>query len=263
MNHGAADAYYNMAIDEALLLAQIAGKSSLPVLRFYSWQPAAFSLGYAQKTAEILNEAACRSGGIDIVRRNTGGRVVYHQRELTYCMVAGADNPLLGTNIRESYAAISKALIAGLKNLRVKADFVGRKQMAKHNKSGGVCFLSPSWYEIVVGNKKLIGSAQRRTKGFILQQGSLLLENNANFFDYFCIPNIQRKELKEHWRNNTTALWELINPSPLSVVQDAIIQGMEKELTINFTADKLNAAEERLGRDLMTKYRSEEWARNL
>ena len=84
---------YNMAVDEELLARAQAGEQ-VPVLRFYTWDPPAVSIGRFQKIEDAVNAEACKRRGIDIVRRITGGRAVLHYRELTYSVIARTDDPL-------------------------------------------------------------------------------------------------------------------------------------------------------------------------
>jgi lipoate-protein ligase A len=171
-------AAYNMAVDEELLARAQAGEST-PVLRLYTWDPPAVSLGRFQKMADAVNVDACRKHGFDIVRRITGGRAVLHRNELTYCIVSRTDNPLFPPNVQGTYKIIAAGLLAGLTNLGIQAEIVSRGSRLSHLVDGHAkdpaCFSSPSWYEIVVNGKKIIGSAQRRLSGAFLQHGSILI----------------------------------------------------------------------------------------
>ncbi|MCU0606706.1 MAG: lipoate--protein ligase family protein [Candidatus Edwardsbacteria bacterium] len=167
------DGWYNMAFDE--LLARAAGDGAAqPVVRFYGWDPPAVSLGYNQDDAEI-DRAACAAAGVDVVRRPTGGRAVYHRDELTYCVAAPADDPLLGGAVLETYRTIAAALLAGLRNLGVGADMVRSEAGAPGPARAASCFAAAGRYEITAGGRKIVGSAQRRIGGALLQQGSVLL----------------------------------------------------------------------------------------
>ena len=264
-----ADAYTNMALDEALLLAQAQGGINTPTLRFYSWRPAAISLGYAQKIEEVVNREACRRGGVDIVRRITGGRAVYHQLELTYCLVVRADNPLFAANIGESYATIGRGLVAGLRLLGVEAELAGYSRPARTRQNKGAspfglrplknaCFLAPSRHEIMAGGKKLLGSAQRRLKGVILQQGSLPLQMDDGF-DYWQLSAAQRASLKSQWGQQTAALWDLTGPLSLEIIKQGLIKGFEQALPIKLVLDELTTREKQLAKDLLAKYQSFQW----
>src|SRR3954452_12452427 len=104
---------YLMALDEALLETVIAGGP--PVVRFYTWQPAALSLGVNQPVGEIDHDE-CARRGFGLVRRLTGGRAVLHQHELTYSVIARENDPRVSGGVIESYRKISVALVDGLRN---------------------------------------------------------------------------------------------------------------------------------------------------
>ena len=167
-----------MAMDEALL--RDAGSShALPVLRFYTWSPPAVSLGRFQDAERAVNAEACRRRGIDIVRRITGGRAVLHKDELTYSIAAPVSNGLFPNDVLGTYKVIAAGLVAGLRCLGIPADMAVRHEqqpgMVKSKQHEPACFASPSWYEIVVRGRKIVGSAQRRVNGAFLQHGSILI----------------------------------------------------------------------------------------
>lgn len=172
---------YNMALDEKLL-AQAAAGEAMPVLRFYTWDPPALSLGRFQKIETDVNTESCRRHGIDIVRRVTGGRAVLHCHELTYSVVARTDDPLFPGNVLGTYKVIAAGLLAGLGNLGIHAEMVSRTckhaHLVKKKSKDPSCFSSPSWYEILVNGKKIIGSAQRRLSTAFLQHGSVLIKHD-------------------------------------------------------------------------------------
>ena len=168
-----------MSVDEDLLARAQAGDKT-PVLRFYTWAPPAVSLGRFQKIETAVNADACKSLGFDIVRRVTGGRAVLHHRELTYSIVARTDNPLFPPTVHGAYKVIAAGLLAGLRNLGIDAEMVSRggrhAALVNKNSKDPACFSSPSWYEIVVDGKKIVGSAQRRLSSAFLQHGSILTD---------------------------------------------------------------------------------------
>jgi lipoyl(octanoyl) transferase len=170
---------HNMSVDEELLNRAQAGDST-PVLRFYTWSPPAVSLGRFQKLETAVNQDACKRRGFDIVRRITGGRAVLHNAELTYSVVSRIDNPLFPPDVLGTYKVIAAGLLAGLADLGIDAEMVSRggSNAALVNKtdSSPSCFSSPSWYEIVVRGRKIIGSAQRRLSHAFLQHGSILID---------------------------------------------------------------------------------------
>jgi lipoyl(octanoyl) transferase len=170
---------YNMAVDQELLARAQAGETR-PILRLYAWDPPAVSLGRFQKIGNAVDVEACKKHGIDIVRRCTGGRAVLHGKELTYSVVARTDNPLFPSSILGTYKVIAACLIAGFRNLGIHAEMAPRgdkqRRPAANQEKDPSCFSSPSWYEIVVNNRKIAGSAQRRLSNAFLQHGSILLD---------------------------------------------------------------------------------------
>lgn len=162
-----------MALDEALMEAVRAGAD--PVLRFYRWSPRCLSLGRNQPAADRYDPGRLRERGIDVVRRPTGGRAVLHDRELTYSVII--PEAALGSP-RTAYSAINRALVAGLRRLDVAAQLQPRTQARAPVPSLAPCFREPAEGEVVVGGRKLIGSAQYREGGVILQHGSLLFADD-------------------------------------------------------------------------------------
>jgi lipoate-protein ligase A len=117
------DAFMNMAVDEAVLKARIAG--IVPnTLRFYRWKPSAVSIGRFQKVSDEVHVENCRKHGVDIVRRITGGGAVYHDHEgeITYSVVVN-ERDLGSKDVIYAYNIICRGLIEAAKNLGVNADF--------------------------------------------------------------------------------------------------------------------------------------------
>ena len=162
-----------MAVDAAL--ARSVGEGAPPALRFYRWNPPTLSLGRNQPARGRYDLDALCARGIGVVRRPTGGRAVLHDRELTYSVAVREGE--LGTP-RECYAAINRALVAGLRRLGVAAQLQPRTGARAPVPSLAPCFKEPTEGEVVVGGRKLVGSAQRRERGVTLQHGSLLLEGD-------------------------------------------------------------------------------------
>jgi lipoate-protein ligase A len=223
---------YNMAIDEELLARAQAGER-VPVLRFYGWAPPAVSVGRFQDMKTAVNADACRRLGFDIVRRITGGRAVLHHRELTYSIIARTDNRLFPSAVLGTYKIIAAGLLAGLKNLGIAAEMVSRggrhAALVKKNAKDPACFSSPSWYEILVNGRKIIGSAQRRMKGAFLQHGSILIDY-AQALEAEVIPGGCGGDVV------TCIERELGRDVPLDVVKQAFMKGFSEELGIEFKA---------------------------
>jgi lipoate-protein ligase A len=165
-----------MATDEAILRAVRTGRIP-PTLRFYAWEPACLSLGRAQKAANV-DRKALQVAGFDLVRRPTGGKAILHTDELTYSIVAPQEEPRVIGSIVESYRRLSAGLLRGLEYLGIKD--LAADQMEQGQLEGPVCFEIPSNYEITVGGRKLVGSAQMRALGTVLQHGTLPLHGDIS-----------------------------------------------------------------------------------
>jgi len=148
---GCRDAQFNMATDKNLLAHAENSKSLFTCIRLYGWKHPSVTLGRNQDPASALDEAFCASHGIDWVHRPTGGRAVYHDRELTYAVVSN-DNRLFPVGkISETYRVIAKTLQQGLQRLGITAT-MGKVAPRVFPKSATpeACFTSPSRYELVL-----------------------------------------------------------------------------------------------------------------
>lgn len=165
-----------MALDEALLHSVANGHSS-PILRFYRWQPATVTLGYAQSIHTDLDLDVCKQAGLDVVRRSTGGRAVLHAHEVTYSVIAPLNTDPFGGSVLDCYRVISEVLLKTLIRLGLPAQLVPGKPRGGHqNAMKAVCFSAPSQYELVIEGRKVAGSAQKRHGQAFLQHGSIPLE---------------------------------------------------------------------------------------
>jgi lipoate-protein ligase A len=163
-----------MAFDAALLRdAEVAGQRTL---RLYRWSPPCLSFGRNEPALARYDRTAIERLGLDVVRRPTGGRAVWHDAELTYAVAAPI--AAFGT-LAESYRAIHACLAAALCNLGVPAGLApsgGRPAGV----GDGPCFAAPVGGEVVVDGKKVVGSAQVRQGGALLQHGSILLDGSQD-----------------------------------------------------------------------------------
>jgi lipoyl(octanoyl) transferase len=165
---------WNMAVDEVLLDGVAAG-SAPPTIRFYQWAPPCLSLGYFQ-AFEVVDAAGCRNLGVDVVRRPTGGRAILHDRELTYSVALPLRLLGNGGGVLPSYHRLSLALERGLRRLGVPVVLAPESAAQSGPDHGPACFDRPSAHEILLGGRKLVGSAQMRRATGILQHGSIVIE---------------------------------------------------------------------------------------
>lgn len=166
---GAGSGPWNMGVDEALLCSAI--ESGRATFRLYGWEGSWLSLGYAQSWSDEEAEH-CASAGVGVVRRCTGGRAVLHGSDLTYSVAA--PESMLPEGLRPTYELLARALLAGLRGLGIEATCRGRPPSRRQPGPAGFdCFAQAATDELCVGDQKLVGSAQRRVSGAVLQHGSL------------------------------------------------------------------------------------------
>jgi lipoate-protein ligase A len=177
LTYAAAEPAWNMAVDEALLRL-----APVPTLRFYGWNPPALSLGRFQEAPADAREWAAE--GLRVVRRMTGGGAIVHWHELTYAVTLPLDHELLrGAGTRESYARLHEPIREALARLGVESgprpkDDARDAKPDRGSRESFLCFHRTTTLDIVAAGRKLVGSAQRRTAGRLLQHGSIVLAEN-------------------------------------------------------------------------------------
>lgn len=172
IDSGPCSPFWNMALDEAIL--ELFPQVKIPTLRLYRWSIPTLSIGYSQ-SADQIDLEECKRSGVAFVRRPTGGRAVFHDQELTYSLI----HPLTGMgSVNESHRRINQALALGLRQLGLPAELEMRmKRSFRSPRSfSPACFDTPSYSELTVNGKKVIGSAQTRRRQAILEHGSIPLE---------------------------------------------------------------------------------------
>jgi len=265
--------FMNMAIDEAIMITHREGLVP-PTIRFYQWSPPAVSLGYFQDLKKEIDVETCQDLGIGIVRRPTGGKAVLHDKELTYSFIIKENHPLVNNSILETYKKISGGIIKGLSYLgitaelvplrgKLKSDFLhkGEKSEICHSNLKSICFSVPSQYEVQVEGKKIVGSAQVRKRGVVLQHGSLLIElEKDKLFSVFNFPSVQIKE-RLKTRFDATSLEEILKKKiNFSELSEILPRGFEEEFGVRLVEGKLTEQEEKISKELLeNKYSTYEW----
>ena len=270
---GANDAFFNMALDEALLLT-CQKEASPPVLRLYLWERPAVSIGYFQTIGKTVDPQKCKERDILVVRRITGGRAVLHEDEITYSVCASRDHfPELGESTIQTCQKLSMALLESLHVLGIDGEWVrpsrGKKPASIYMNFFKPCFASNSRYEILVGGKKLIGSAQRRfsfrsdqnKKDCFIQHGSILTgkgkRNLVELLSEDSSVEMMRRNLEERSTNIEKILkrrvaWEEI--------VSALKTGFEKVFSYRMEDSMISEEELKIAQNLKEKkYLSEGW----
>ena len=174
IDSGTCPAAFNMAVDESLF-SSFDPATDDPILRLYCWERPCVSLGYFQRAGDAVKRESCEEHGVDIVRRITGGRAVLHDQEVTYCVVAPVKTGPFAGRLIECYQAIAACLSAGCELLGVPGAAIEVVTGPRGKSASPACFMMASAYEILVGGRKLIGSAQKRGDEVFVQHGSIPL----------------------------------------------------------------------------------------
>lgn len=179
--------YTNMAIDEAIWQLHNL-RETPPTLRIYGWKYPAFSIGYFQKTREILNIEKCQKEGIPIVRRITGGKTIFHHIELTYSITCFLDElkELSLVSTKEGFRIMCLFLLNTYKKLGLTPYFAKDIKPSASEKDV-LCFASYENYDIMVNGKKIGGNAQKRKGNLIFQHGSIPLKFKIEIFSPFLV----------------------------------------------------------------------------
>lgn len=233
---GPHDATENMRRDSMLLGRAGAGERyhtpgvEAAVLRLFSFSPPGITLGRSQDPARELDLARCERDHVTWAVRPTGGRAIFHAEEWTYSLAAPLDDPYWGGSLQDVYGRLSRLLLDSLRSLGVAAAFVPASASPMPGPRGAKgapaapCFASSARLEIVLDNRKLVGSAQRRAARALLQQGSVLLgEGHLRLLDYLRLPDSERAEMRERLRAASTHAGNVVGKSaPLERWAEAI-----------------------------------------
>lgn len=247
----ALNGFWNMAVDESILIAQAAGLTP-PTLRLYRWQPPAISLGLLQPY-NAINEEACKQLGFEIVRRPSGGGAVLHQHEVTYAVVVDGRLCPYGSSVMATYRWIATGLMAGLKGLGLDASLPALP-CSNSNSQANFCFVRLTGADLSVKGRKLGGSAQARRRNFLLQHGSipLMLDENALRLIFGDID----------FEQFTCVNWVLERKVSFDEFADALVLGFEKALSITFSVSGLTDEELQIATLLVElKYGNEMWTK--
>lgn len=245
LDTGPKDAFYNMALDEAIVFAR--SKRLVPnTIRFFRWEPSAVSIGYFQSMEEEVNIEACTRLGINYVRRRTGGGAVYHDRdgELTYSIIVDENHPLISQDFQKTYETLCLGLVKGLRLLGVPAEFKPIN-------------------DIIVLGKKISGNAQTRGMNVIHQHGTILRDVNPELmFTVLKVPGekIRDKIIKSVKERVTSIKSCLGREISFEELKNALIRGFEEAFKISLVPEEVTEFEEQMAMKLKReKYSTKEW----
>ena len=173
LGYSIANGAENMEFDSNLLEHAIDEQETDILFRLYGWSPKCISLGRNQN-GDFLTEK------IDVVKRLTGGRALLHDNEITYCCIAPIEAIPNGQSVIDSYKYISGILIDFFKTLGIELEYGVNKKVSTHY---DYCMLLSTGADVCYQSKKIIGSAQCRKNGYILQHGSILFGYDKEFLE--------------------------------------------------------------------------------
>ena len=247
---GKSSAAMNMAIDEAILVAQ--QEQPNPTLRFYGWNKPAFSFGYFQDIASEVDVKACRADGIELVKRMTGGGTVVHGWELTYTLILPRSAGEL--SVSDAYQRIGQSLVMAFQQLGIPAHCYDACTDASQT-AQNICLTNPAEHDVMSDNKKLAGVSVRRSRNGIMFQGYLSLDMPPAAI---LVRVSKDPEVQEILREKSTA----INTDGRSIARNTLIQAISEtfNLGIAFHSGTLSSAERAQAETLVeTKYATASW----
>ncbi len=243
------NAPWNMAIDEAILQARVAEK--VPnTLRLYRWNPSAVSIGRNQQAEDWVYLENCQKLGVDVVRRCSGGGTVYHdfEGEVTYSVTAKVSDLGSTGDVTSVYFKIYEAVTDALRLLGVPADF-----------NGGDAKNCPN---LAVGGKKISGSSQNLSRGYVLQHGTLLRSVDIDrMFQLLRLKDASCTQAADIARSKITSVQaELGHKMSPDTLANALKQGFKAILKIQLEESQLTPYEQELAEILYEdKYSTKEW----
>jgi lipoate-protein ligase A len=253
---GVSSAYLNMAIDEAILDHHLQD-SVPPTLRVYTWDPPALSIGYSQPIKQI-DLKKCSELGIDVVRRPTGGRATFHNKELTYSVVVGGRYGF-PQSVIASYKLLSRGLIAFYRHLGLDT-CLGASSAPFSSPS---CFATATLADLTYQGCKISGSAQVRRGNALLQHGSLPIDLDVEtLFLLLKFPSeISRQDALTTFSQKSISLGEILGDEiDLPHLKKALLNGFHEALGIQFYKSDLTEEEILWSQKLaLEKYSLDAW----
>jgi lipoate-protein ligase A len=239
------DPYMNMAIDEALTRKCIDSEDRPTAIRFYTWKETSCSIGYFQKIENVIK--APNNKKIPVVRRPTGGGIVYHGNDITFSIVKKRMQPSRQENITSFYKLIGESLLRGLERLGFTGTFYlpeeeshrseqKKKPLNNYLAQQSFCSVTPAKYDIMINGSKVAGYAARKSQGAVLCQGYL--------------------DMHKRWKEQYKGSREKTIP----LLFDNLAGSFKDVFGITLTSSQLTEDEKRLANEIKDKkYACDEW----
>lgn len=224
-----------MALDRYLMELVRDGRFDF-VLRTYGWKPACVSLGRLQKADREIDVDRLLNDGFHLVRRPTGGRQVWHETELTYSIVARMEHPMVSGSISQALKKVAAPMVEAMRSLEidVTVSSCDSHHVGGPRTRGNPCFTSHGRWEVgTPDGRKLVGSAQARSRGVFLEHGSILFENDQpKLLDYLPdgVPLKLRERLSHHLRYGIASVREFKADLETSEMEEALAVSYSRHL---------------------------------
>lgn len=245
----------NMAIDESLLSSFNPGASD-PILRIYGWNPPSLSLGRFQKPQEVIDLDRCRADSLPVIRRVSGGGVIYHADELTYSIVCSPEELPSAATVRESFRTLTGFLIDFYQTLGLAAAYAQDtvSDVECLGTRTAFCFAGKESFDILIDGKKIGGNAQRRHKNKIFQHGSIPIVNRAvQGLEYMI-------DRSPEYAQGTTSLQDCGVAVDKIMLKSALLEAFKRRMGVDLLVCRLSCDEQQLAEQLRAnKYATDRW----
>ena len=228
----AASAAYNMELDEKIFSRYL--QDNIGVFRIYSWQSPSFTYGFSQNAQEEIDLPRYAVKGVQVVKRMTGGGILFHDNEITYSFACGKDDLGEPEGVFVSYRNVCQFLMRFYKSLGLIPEFaLQEKNFKKRSFAHQLCSASREKYDIVIGGRKIGGNAQKRKRQAIFQHGSIPLSIDWNFARGYV------KSLPPDIQSSVTSLQEELKEiTPRGILEKKLIDSFAETFGINFIEEE-------------------------
>lgn len=249
-----------MAIDEALSSSvHLAPETGF--LRFYKWQPATLSFGYNQRIEKIINVSLLPDYNISAVKRVTGGKMVFHDDELTFSM--GFHIPSIEHKLPSRYKfidvflCIMEPLLQGLRQLDMSVRFADSHEMNRKSHNRIHCYAAAAGHSVFVNGKKMIGAAGVIKNDCISIHGSIPITISEPPTELFLNNENPNKELE------IATLSDFLSENEIKTIPNHVCESFREFFSVPLENDKLTTNENTMVTQLVReKYSDLNWKRN-
>ena len=252
---GKHNAATNMAIDEVILLRQ--ETCPQPTLRLYDWSQPAFSFGYFQQITAEIDVEKCKTRGVELVRRITGGGIVVHGWDVTYSIIIPHGSDIIPSDISASYCWIANRLLSGFNQINVPAALQGGRS-GTSEVGPNTCLANPAEHDVLLNGKKVAGVSQRRNRIGGVYQGYIALDMPP--YEILALTSKSPGYQETLTEKSTAINSERLTPKNRQQIEDAVITGFKAVPDSRLVASKLSAEEINAAKSLaQSKYSTSEW----